>query len=819
MKKPLRILLILVGSPLTLMLLAVTAALLFVDANSYKPELTAAVKQATGRDLKVDGELKLSLYPRIGLTLGRTELGNAPGFGPQPFARMQTVDVQVNLIPLLYGKVEVGTVVLKGVQLNLAKNAEGVTNWADLEALAAQQQQEQQGPVVPINIEGLALEDVTLVWDDRQSGAREQLDIAHLHSGTIQYGKPFDIDLALALSSREHQADARVALKGLLMIDPLKQQFALTRFTLGVDASGKGVPMQPLKAQLQGDVVADLTAQHIGATALNLALQAVDSQGKPLSVTLAAPLAFDIAGKTLVINNLQAGFEGGISKGTPISAKLSSAVAVDLTRQSLDLKGLKLSALGVNLSGDVTGSKILETPVFRGHIASNHFNLRALLTQLGSELKTADPKAMSSVGLNTRFVVSKSALTLDGLQLTLDKSKIQGRLGINDFTQPAINFALAVDQLNADHYLPPPVPAATPAKPVDQNAPLKLPLALIRKQNIQGSLKAGDLVVSKVKLSQLDLGIRIQGGVATLRPVRTRLYGGSMNGSVQLDARGNQGRFVLQPVLTGVAINPLLKDLLNNDLIAGKADLKLDMTTAGDSVQALKSGLNGQASFRVLDGAVKGINIAQQGREGLAKLKNQPAPAAEGANQTDFAELGGSFHVVDGVVNNKDLNAKAPVLRVAGKGWADLGKSQLDYLVYGSLVNTLKGQGGKARDELRGVTVPVRIKGPFAQPKISLDIDELYKTNAKAMVDQQAAQLKEKATAELARQKALVQQQLKQKEQVLRQQAEQKAAEVKQQAEQKLDETKHQAQQKAEQLKQEAEQKTLDRFKQLFNQP
>lgn len=863
MNKTLRLTLILIASPLSVLLVAMVAALLLVDANSYKPELTAAVQKATGRELTVAGELKLSVYPRIGLSIGATELGNAAGFGPEPFATIQAMDVRVNLLPLFYGKVEVGTVVLKGVQLNLAKNEQGVTNWADLEALAAKQQQEQQGPVTPINVEGLAIEDVTVVWDDRQGKQQQQLKLGHLNTGRIQYGKAFPLDLALTVNSSAQQLAAAVALKGELMIDPLAQKYALNGFDLAVEANGKGLPMQPIKAKMKGSLAADLQQQRVDIAALSLQGQGTSPDGKPLGLTLesalsydlvgsqldvtalkasangefiagkpmainlTAPLRFDLAAKQLTVEALNMTAAGNFIEGKPMKAKVSTGLTLDLAAQRLQLSALQLDALGMRLSGEVSGSEIIDRPALSGSLQSNRFDLRQLLTSLGTTLNTADKQALRAVDVSTRFRLESDSIRLDGLKLGLDGSQLSGRLALRQFKQPALEFNLAVDQLNLDRYLPAPSPTPQPAKPVDQNAPLNLPLAMIREQNITGQFKAGSLTVSQVKLAQLDLGVKMQAGVATLRPLRAKLYGGSLDGAMQLDARAKVGRFTLQPQLTGVAINPLLKDLLNNDLIAGKADLKLDVSTAGDSIQALKSSLNGKASFRMLDGAVKGINVAQKAREGMAKLKNQPVSPADSINQTDFAELSGSLELKDGVAHNQDLLAKAPMLRAGGRGWADVGNSKLDYLVSASLVNTLKGQGGKARDELRGLTIPVRIKGPFAEPRIVLDTDELYKANAKAMVDEQTAKLKQKADEELAKQKALAQQQLEQKQQQLEQQAKQKAAEVKQQAEQKAVEARQQAQQKAaearqqaeqkaEQLRQEMEQKAADKLKGLF---
>lgn len=100
-------------------------------------------------------------------------------------------------------------------------------------------------------------------------------------------------------------------------------------------------------------------------------------------------------------------------------------------------------------------------------------------------------------------------------------------------------------------------------------------------------------------------------------------------------------------------------------------------------------------------------------------------PAASGPNQTDFSELSGSVQIDGGVMRNEDLRAQSPLLRVTGKGSAELASERIDYRVAASLVGTLEGQGGAELAELRRVTVPIRVSGTFAEPAYALDVEAL----------------------------------------------------------------------------------------------
>ena len=86
---------------------------------------------------------------------------------------------------------------------------------------------------------------------------------------------------------------------------------------------------------------------------------------------------------------------------------------------------------------------------------------------------------------------------------------------------------------------------------------------------------------------------------------------------------------------------------------------------------------------------------------------------------------------MNGVARNNDLDMKSPLLRVAGEGEINIGGDSLNYLVKASIVGTSKGQGGREVEELRGVTVPVRVSGPLASPSYKLDFGRAATDSAK----------------------------------------------------------------------------------------
>jgi len=107
---------------------------LLVNPNHYKGRIAAAVKESTGRELQLTGDIKLSVFPWIALELGPATLGNPPGFSEEPFLAFAHAAVRVRLLPLLRERLEVARVEIEGLDVRLRKNAEGRGNWQDADS-------------------------------------------------------------------------------------------------------------------------------------------------------------------------------------------------------------------------------------------------------------------------------------------------------------------------------------------------------------------------------------------------------------------------------------------------------------------------------------------------------------------------------------------------------------------------------------------------------------------------------------------------------------------------------------------------------------
>src|SRR5207237_817946 len=117
--------------------------------------------------------------------------------------------------------------------------------------------------------------------------------------------------------------------------------------------------------------------------------------------------------------------------------------------------------------------------------------------------------------------------------------------------------------------------------------------------------------------------------------------------------------------------------------------------------------------------------------------------------KTDFSELSGSFHIAKGVAHNEDLSVKSPLLRIGGAGDVDLGADRLDYVVKAAVVTTLQGQGGPELQALKGLTVPVRLSGPFTAIGWKVDFAGMVGDVARQKLDEKKEDVKKKLEDQL----------------------------------------------------------------------
>ena len=141
---------------------------------------------------------------------------------------------------------------------------------------------------------------------------------------------------------------------------------------------------------------------------------------------------------------------------------------------------------------------------------------------------------------------------------------------------------------------------------------------------------------------------------------------------------------------------------------------------------------------------MNGVNIPLLIRTTYAKIKGEKVQGSEDAEKTDFSALTADFYLSKGNATTKNIKMVSPLLRIHGEGSADYVHETANMLIKTSIVGSLKGQGGKDIDDLRDVTIPIRITGPWAKPKYKLEFDDVMKQKAKKEIDRGIEKLEEK---------------------------------------------------------------------------
>lgn len=344
-------------------------------------------------------------------------------------------------------------------------------------------------------------------------------------------------------------------------------------------------------------------------------------------------------------------------------------------------------------------------------------------------------------GLNVGIKADGQKLALQGLDVKLDDTRIQGNVGISQFNKPLYTFDLNIDKLDLNRYLPATEAKTGDSKPAEKTADKgeqPIDLSALKALNAQGNIRIGWLKYGKTEAKNLNVGLKAQDGLASLDPLNVDVYQGTVRGAVKLDARATPA-VAIQQNLQNIAVGPLLVDTINNDMLSGNGNVSLNVTAQGNTVTALKKSLGGSVDLRMADGAVKGFDLAGMIRDAKGKLnllKGESNASADNSKKTDFSELTATFNIKNGVAHNDDLAMKAPVFRLTkgeSKGDIDVGKEQINYLAKPTLVNSLKGQGGKDAEQLGSIGIPVKVTGTFAAPKFGVDMAAMGQALAKSV--------------------------------------------------------------------------------------
>jgi AsmA protein len=340
-----------------------------------------------------------------------------------------------------------------------------------------------------------------------------------------------------------------------------------------------------------------------------------------------------------------------------------------------------------------------------------------------------------------KYSFTKAKLSLDAIQATGDfRFDGSGRV-------PYINAGLGTGMLDLNPYMPPEKKAgdgaSTPAAPAGTGGNAQKPAAQgwstdpidlsgLRAVNADIALNVAGLMMRKIKIGKSAVNVTLKGGRLTTKLTEMALYGGNGTATITANGAAATPAVAVKLDLTGLQANPALKDAIDMDKIEGALNANVDVAMRGASQKAMVSALGGNGKVVFADGAIRGINIGAMVRNAASAFLDS---SASDQQKTDFAELSGTFKIVNGILLNDDLTLLSPLLRVGGKGTVDMPNRSVNYRIEPKIVASTKGQGGSA--DSSGIKVPVVVSGPWDnlsyKPDLAGVIDGIVKDPKKAL--------------------------------------------------------------------------------------
>ncbi|HEY7687784.1 MAG TPA: AsmA family protein, partial [Dongiaceae bacterium] len=197
-----------------LLLLAGVAAIIAVnniDPRSYAGAITAAVEEATGRKLEINGDIDIAFGLTPEVVIEDITLAN-PKWSKQPLmASVKRLEVDIRLLPLLFGEVKIRRIVLSGAVINLERTADGKDNWTFELAGAAPATPagaEAEGGLPEIN--QVRIEDSKLVFDDQAAKERREAEIKMLKLSSSGLDRTLEFDLTAILDGQPLKAAGEI---------------------------------------------------------------------------------------------------------------------------------------------------------------------------------------------------------------------------------------------------------------------------------------------------------------------------------------------------------------------------------------------------------------------------------------------------------------------------------------------------------------------------------------------------------------------------------------------------------------------------------
>ncbi|MCZ6862781.1 MAG: AsmA family protein, partial [Alphaproteobacteria bacterium] len=261
------------GVVIVILVAAAFVVPMFIPTETYKDEIASRVRDATGRNLVIRGDIKFTILPTLGLTVNDVAFANAPGAASKQMATFKQLVVKLKVMPLISGDIEIEQFELIEPVINLEVDRQGRPNWVFKKTAKSAIKPAPKGETGKPSSAGqtgekgdggtsLKLRDIRLIkgrvsYLDRRTGERQSIEDANLVISLTSLSSPLTIDGSLQWNGQRITVKARVDNPQAISDDKSSRVTLAVRsqpISLTFDGVAKGGKAAVLAGQLDLDI-------------------------------------------------------------------------------------------------------------------------------------------------------------------------------------------------------------------------------------------------------------------------------------------------------------------------------------------------------------------------------------------------------------------------------------------------------------------------------------------------------------------------------------------------------------------------------------
>ncbi|MGR8918945.1 MAG: AsmA family protein [Gammaproteobacteria bacterium] len=430
--KALKILFFVVFLVVVVVVGGIAAFIGFADPNDFKETIATKVRDATGRELALEGDLEWGFWPKIYLKAGSMSLSNAAGFGDEPFFAADRFEFAVATLPLLGSRVEMDTVVLHGLVLNVQKDASGATNYDDLVGGEAQED-ESRGGLAGFVLGGVDIADARISYRDASTGQEATISNLAMQTGPLTIGEPVDFSLTLTAVANQPALDSDLALTGTVSYNLDDEHYVISPLALNALLRGDHLPGGQTTLDFGAEIDVNMDAETATISGLSLEglgtsvageFAATDIKDEKPSAT--GKLSVDGKDLAAIFNAFELPVGKQLAGVSERGFDFKLAFDADMDSGDVVVSQLDGHMLGATLGGNFTASKAdTDKPSAKGTLSASGPDLPTLLAVLG-QLQGADAETLKSLDAALRGARDKSF----AIKADLDANLAEGQAAL-----------------------------------------------------------------------------------------------------------------------------------------------------------------------------------------------------------------------------------------------------------------------------------------------------------------------------------------------------------------------------------------------------